>query len=50
VLGGTAAESLRAAVEEAGGFVALGPASEWRTRVRAWLRVAPDGEGPSAPG
>jgi MerR family transcriptional regulator, light-induced transcriptional regulator len=43
VLGGRAAESLREAVDEAGGFVALGPASEWRARVRAWLRAAPAG-------
>lgn len=38
VLGGTAAEALRNAVEEAGGFVAVGPATDWQPRVREWLR------------
>lgn len=38
VLGGTAAEGLKSAVEEAGGFVALGSAMEWHTHIRDWLR------------
>lgn len=39
VLGGTAATSLKAAVEEAGGHIALGSAHEWQTHIREWLRV-----------
>lgn len=39
VVGGPAAEKLRAAVEEAGGLVAAGPAGTWQTNVREWLRT-----------
>lgn len=38
VLGGAAAEPLRGAVEAAGGIVAGGPASEWSSGIREWLR------------
>ncbi len=38
VVGGAAAESVRAAVEAAGGIVAPGPASQWSSQVRDWLR------------
>lgn len=38
VVGGTAAEALRAPVEEAGGFVAIGNSHEWQTQIRDWLR------------
>ncbi len=38
VVGGAAAEAVRAAVEAAGGIVAAGPASQWSSQVRDWLR------------
>lgn len=38
VVGGTAAEALRAPVEEAGGFVAVGNSHAWQTQVREWLQ------------
>jgi MerR family transcriptional regulator, light-induced transcriptional regulator len=39
VLGGTAAKQLAPAVEEAGGFVAIGNAQAWQTHIREWLRA-----------
>lgn len=39
VLGGTAANDLKSAVEHAGGTVAIGTAREWQTSVREWLRA-----------
>lgn len=38
VVGGAAADSQRAAVEAAGGTVAIGPASAWSAQIRDWLR------------
>ena len=38
VVGGAAAESLRGAVEAAGGQIAGGPSSQWSQQVREWLR------------
>lgn len=38
VVGGTAAESLSAAIEDAGGTVAVGPSSAWSSQIRDWLR------------
>lgn len=38
VVGGAAASSLRSAIEEAGGIVAVGPSSEWNSQIRDWLR------------
>jgi hypothetical protein len=38
VVGGAAAESLRSAIEEAGGIVAPGPSSAWSSQIREWLR------------
>ena len=38
VVGGTAAESLSAAIEDAGGIVAVGPSSAWSSQIRDWLR------------
>lgn len=38
VVGGAAAESQRAAIEAAGGMVAVGPASAWSPQIRDWLR------------
>jgi DNA-binding transcriptional MerR regulator len=38
VVGGSAAESLRPAIEDAGGIVAVGPASAWSSQIRDWLR------------
>ncbi|HEU4411207.1 MAG TPA: MerR family transcriptional regulator [Polyangiaceae bacterium] len=43
VLGGAAAEPLREAAAEAGGFVALGSSPEWQAQVREWLRGPPPG-------
>lgn len=40
VVGGAAAEAVRAAVEAAGGSVALGSSSDWSGYVREWLRGA----------
>jgi MerR family transcriptional regulator, light-induced transcriptional regulator len=41
VLGGPAAEALRAPVAKAGGFVALGAARDWQAHVRECLRAHP---------
>jgi MerR family transcriptional regulator, light-induced transcriptional regulator len=41
VVGGTSAGQLRAAVEAAGGQVAVGAAVEWQGQVREWLRGSP---------
>lgn len=38
VVGGASAESLRPAIEDAGGIVAAGPSSAWSTQIRDWLR------------
>jgi DNA-binding transcriptional MerR regulator len=38
VVGGAAAESVREAVEAAGGIVASGASSQWSTQIRDWLR------------
>ena len=38
VVGGRVAESVRAAVESAGGTVASGSSSEWSAQIREWLR------------
>jgi DNA-binding transcriptional MerR regulator len=38
VVGGPAAGSLRAEVEDAGGLVAVGPSSAWSSQIRDWLR------------
>jgi len=38
VVGGAAAESLRSAIEDAGGIVAVGPSSAWSAQIRDWLR------------
>jgi DNA-binding transcriptional MerR regulator/methylmalonyl-CoA mutase cobalamin-binding subunit len=39
VVGGSAAEHVRTAVNVAGGELAIGPASAWHTHVREWLRA-----------
>ncbi len=38
VVGGAAAELLRAAIEPAGGIVATGASSQWNGQIRDWLR------------
>jgi DNA-binding transcriptional MerR regulator/methylmalonyl-CoA mutase cobalamin-binding subunit len=38
VVGGTAAETLRPAVEEAGGIAAVGNSHTWQAHIREWLR------------
>lgn len=40
VVGGASAESLRSAIEDAGGIVAVGPSSAWSSQIRDWLRSA----------
>lgn len=45
VVGGDAAEKVKAAVEQAGGEIALGLASAWQPHVRDWLRPARGGRG-----
>lgn len=39
VVGGPAAEDLRAAVEDVGGMIAAGPVGTWQANVRDWLRA-----------
>jgi hypothetical protein len=40
VVGGAAADELRAAIERAGGRVAVGSSSAWNDQIREWLRGA----------
>jgi hypothetical protein len=40
VVGGTAVETLRSAVESAGATVAVGTSSSWSPHIRDWLRSA----------
>jgi hypothetical protein len=40
VVGGAGVEACRAAIESAGGTVAVGPSSAWNAQIREWSRIA----------